>query len=100
MISPTCDHTNQLSGFLGHWFVSSLLWWRPLHGLRRCTSGARARLSEFSQQRLRFLQIARTEPLRKPPINRSQQFARLLHLALDAPEAGEAPARVRVCDRC
>src|SRR5262249_36584622 len=30
------------------------------------------------------------EPLRKPPVNRSQQFARLLHLALVAPEPREA----------
>src|ERR1700722_8448141 len=30
------------------------------------------------------------KPLRKPPVNRSEQFARLLHLALIAPEACEA----------
>ena len=41
------------------------------------------------EQRLRFLQIARVEPLREPPIHRSQQFPRLLHLALVAPVAGE-----------
>jgi hypothetical protein len=29
-------------------------------------------------------------PLSESPVNRSQQFARLLHLALVAPEAGEA----------
>ena len=45
---------------------------------------------QLLQQRLRFLQIARVEALRKPPVNRSQQFARLLHLALVAPEACEA----------
>jgi hypothetical protein len=39
------------------------------------------------QQRLRIHQIARVEALRKPAIHRSQQFARLLHLALVAPEA-------------
>ena len=39
------------------------------------------------QQRLRLLQIARVEPLRKPPVNRSKQFACLLHLALIAPGA-------------
>src|SRR4029077_17057959 len=42
------------------------------------------------QQRLRLLQIARVEPLRKPPVNRSEQFACLLHLALVTPEACEA----------
>jgi hypothetical protein len=40
------------------------------------------------EQRLRFLQIARLKPLRKPPVNRSQQFARFAHLALVTPEAG------------
>ena len=33
------------------------------------------------------LQIARVEPLGEPAVNRSQQFARLLHLALVAREA-------------
>ena len=45
---------------------------------------------QLLQQRLRLLQIARVEALREPPVNRSQQFARLLHLALVAPEAREA----------
>ena len=45
------------------------------------------------EQRLRFLQIARVEPLSEPAVNRSQQFARLLHLALVTPEAGEREAR-------
>ena len=47
-------------------------------------------LCKASEQRLRLLQIARLEPLRKPPVNRSEQFARLLHLALVAPETREA----------
>jgi hypothetical protein len=34
-------------------------------------------------------QRKRLEPLREPPANHSQQFARLLHLALVAPEARE-----------
>jgi hypothetical protein len=34
--------------------------------------------------------VARVEPLGEPPVHRSQQFARLLHLALRAPEACEA----------
>jgi hypothetical protein len=41
---------------------------------------------QLLQQRLRFLQIARVEPLSKPPVNRSKQFARLLRLALVTPE--------------
>src|SRR5713101_2455139 len=45
---------------------------------------------QLIEQRLRLLQIARVEPLRKPPVNRSQQFARLPHLALVTPEAREA----------
>jgi hypothetical protein len=35
--------------------------------------------AQLLQQRLRVPQIARIKPLRKPPVNRSQQFARLLH---------------------
>jgi hypothetical protein len=38
------------------------------------------------QQRLRFLQIARVEPLCEPAVDRSEQFARLLGLALVTPE--------------
>ena len=45
---------------------------------------------QLLQQRLRFLQIERVETFREPPVNRSQQFARLLHLALVAPKACEA----------
>ena len=45
---------------------------------------------QFIEQFLGFFQIARVEPLRKPPVNRSEQFARLLHLALVTPEACEA----------
>ena len=40
---------------------------------------------QFLQQRLRFLQIARVEPFSEPPVYGSQQFARLLNLALVAP---------------
>ena len=42
------------------------------------------------EQRLRLLQIARVEPFRKPAVNRSKQFARLLRLALVTPEARKA----------
>ena len=52
--------------------------------------------SQILQQRLRLLQIARVETLRKPPVNRSQQFARLLHLALISPQPREADCRVNV----
>jgi hypothetical protein len=49
-----------------------------------------ASIRQLLQQRLRLLQVPRVEALREPPVNRSQQFARLLHLALVAPEAREA----------
>src|SRR5262249_36221114 len=45
---------------------------------------------QLLQQRLRFFQVARVEPLREPPVHRSQQFASLLHLALVTPEPREA----------
>ena len=45
---------------------------------------------QLLQERLRLLQIARVKPLREPPVNRSQKFARLPHLTLVAPEAREA----------
>ena len=45
---------------------------------------------QLLQQRLRLLQIARVKPLSEPAVDRSKQFARLLHLALVAPEACEA----------
>jgi len=42
---------------------------------------------QLIEQRLRVLQIARIEALGETPVNRSQQFARLLNLAPVAPEA-------------
>src|SRR4029079_15017317 len=45
---------------------------------------------QLLQQGLRLLQIARIEPFREPPVNRSKQFVRLLPLTLVAPEAREA----------
>jgi hypothetical protein len=42
------------------------------------------------QQPLRLLQIERVEAFRKPAVNRSEQFASLLRLALVTPEAREA----------
>jgi hypothetical protein len=58
------------------------------------TSSIQARaassLLQLLQQPLRILQIARVEPLRKPPVHRSQQFARLLRPTLVSPEACEA----------
>ena len=51
---------------------------------------AAGRISSSSQQRLRLLQITCVEALSEPAVNRSEQFARLLHLALVTPEAREA----------
>jgi hypothetical protein len=42
------------------------------------------------EQRLRFPQIERIETFGEPAVDRSKQFARLLHLALVTPEAREA----------
>src|SRR5260370_29290240 len=42
------------------------------------------------EQRLRVLEVARVEPLGKPPVDRSEQFASLLRLALVAPEPCKA----------
>ena len=39
--------------------------------------------------RLRLFQISRIKAFDEPPVNRSQQFARLLHLTLVAPELRE-----------
>src|ERR1700748_163408 len=50
----------------------------------------RLSLRQLLQQRLRLFQIARVETLREPPVHGSEQFARLLRLALVAPEACEA----------
>ena len=41
---------------------------------------------QLLQQPLRLVQITRLEAFREPPVNGSQQFASLLHLALVAPE--------------
>jgi hypothetical protein len=41
--------------------------------------------AQFNQQRLRLLQIKGIEAFGEPVINRSEQFASLLHLALVAP---------------
>ena len=45
---------------------------------------------EASSSRLRLLQIARVKPFSEPAVDRSQQFASLLRLALVTPEAREA----------
>jgi hypothetical protein len=45
---------------------------------------------QLIEQSLRLLQIARVEAFGEPPVNRSKQFARLLHLALVAPEPRHA----------
>jgi hypothetical protein len=40
---------------------------------------------QLIEQRFGLLQIARIEPLAEPPVDRSEQFAGLLWLALRAP---------------
>ena len=45
---------------------------------------------QLIEQRLRLLQIARIEALRKSAVNRSEQFACLLLFTLVAPETCEA----------
>jgi hypothetical protein len=45
---------------------------------------------ECVKQSLRLLQIERIEPLGEPAVDRSEQFACLITLALVAPETGEA----------
>ena len=45
---------------------------------------------QLVQQRLRLLQIERVEPFSEPAVDRSEQFASLLRLALVTPEAREA----------
>ena len=46
------------------------------------------------EQRLRFPQIERIETFGEPAVDRSKQFARLLHLALVAPEPRRAHCRM------
>jgi hypothetical protein len=51
-------------------------------------------------QGLRLFQIARIEPFSEPPVHWSQQFARLPHLALVAPEACEAHGSAEFPEFC
>src|SRR5262249_26636017 len=63
------------------------LWWdfvRPFVFGSRC---------QLLQERLCLFQITRAESFSEPPVNWSNQFARLLHLALIAPEASETHCR-------
>ena len=50
---------------------------------------------QLIEQRLRLFQIERVETLRKPAVNRSEQFARLLWLPLIAPEPRHAHRRAQ-----
>jgi len=52
---------------------------------RKSLSGA-----QFIEQCLGLFQVERVEAFGEPAVDRGKQFARLLHLALVAPEAGEA----------
>ena len=45
---------------------------------------------QLLEQRLRLLQIVRVEPFGEPAVDRSEQFAGLLRLALVTPEARHA----------
>ena len=47
-------------------------------------------LRQLSEKRLGHLQIERVKAFSEPVVDRSQEFPRLLHLALVAPEACEA----------
>ena len=51
---------------------------------------------QLVEQRLRLLQIERVEAFGEPAVDRSKQFARLLHLALIAPEVSEAHGRAEL----
>ena len=55
---------------------------------------------QFLQQRLRLLQIERVEAFREPAVDRSEQFARLLPLALVAPEPRHAHRRAQLPGFC
>jgi hypothetical protein len=55
------------------------------HGAGPMDLSGRSR-RQLLQQCLRLLQIARVKPFSEPPVNRSQQFASLLRLALRAPD--------------
>jgi hypothetical protein len=50
---------------------------------------SRGFLRQLIKQRLGLLEVERVEPLGKPSIDRSEQFASLLRFALRAPEARE-----------
>jgi hypothetical protein len=74
------------------------------HARERRKSHIDFRLPVLLQQRLRFPQIARVEAFSEPAVNRSKQFASLLHLPLVAPEACEAHCGAQLgllltCDR-
>jgi hypothetical protein len=48
------------------------------------------------EQRLGLLEVERVEPLGEPPIDRSEQFACLLRLALRAPEPRQRIGRMQL----
>ena len=58
--------------------------------MRQSNGPSNGQSCQLLQQRLRLLQIARVKPLGEPAVDRSEQFAGLLQLALVAPEPGEA----------
>ena len=56
--------------------------------------------SLIGEQRFRFLQIERIEPLGEPAVNRSEKLARLVPLALIAPEPRHAHRRAEFPGFC
>src|SRR5262249_46363970 len=94
---PHCAHARSKVCSMGRHFRQSAehITRRPIRNLlHRGLSVPLSLTGTLTKPTLRatpsLLQIARVEPFREPPVNRSQQFARLLHLALVAPEACEA----------
>src|SRR6476660_3099791 len=68
--------------------------------MRQSKDPSNGQSCQLLQQRLRLLQIARVEAPRKPAVNRSKQFARLLHLALVTPEARKAHGGAQLKTPC
>ena len=57
-------------------------------------------LRQLGEKRLGVFQIARVETFGEPAVHRSEQFARLLRIALRAPEAREAHCAAQFPELC
>ena len=55
---------------------------------------------QLVEQVLGFLQIERVEPFGEPAVDRSKKLARLIPLALIAPEAGEVESCTQLPEFC